>query len=165
MVRKDCNGTLQYSSNGNENYLSSNLDSWLNGWYKNTLSPSLQNMIGTTTFYSSSAPGAGWENPLPAARSIFALSLTELFGQTNTWAANEGSILPISSVLKIALLNGSPIDQWTRTKYETSDGIAWCSNSDGEMETWQVTYTEGVRACFTLPDTALVDADLNLIES
>ena len=122
-------------------------------------------MIGTTTFYSSSAPGAGRENPLPAARSIFALSLTELFGQTNTWAANEGSILPISSVLKIALLNGSPIDQWTRTKYETSDGIAWCSNSDGEMETWQVTYTEGVRACFTLPDTALVDADLNLIES
>ena len=165
LVRKDCNGTLQYSPNGNENYLSSNLDSWLNGWYKNTLSSSLQNMIGTTTFYSSSAPDAGRGNPLPASRSIFALSLTELFGQTNTWAANEGTILPISSVLKIALLDGSPVDQWTRTKYETSDGIAWCSNSEGEMDTWIVTKTEGVRACFTLPNTTLVDADLTLIES
>lgn len=165
VVRKDCNGTLQYSPNGNENYLSSNLDSWLNGWYKNTLSSSLQNMIGTTTFYSSSAPDAGWENPLPASRSIFALSLTELFGRTNTWAANEGTILPISSVLKIALLDGSPVDQWTRTKYETSDGVAWCSNSEGEMDTWIVTKTEGVRACFTLPNTTLVDADLTLIES
>ena len=165
VVRKDCNGTLQYSPNGNENYLSSNLDSWLNGWYKNTLSSSLQNMIGTTTFYSSSAPDAGWKNPLPASRSIFALSLTELFGQTNTWAANEGTILPISSVLKIALLDGSPVDQWTRTKYETSDGTAWCSNSEGEMDTWIVTKTEGVRACFTLPNTTLVDAGLTLIES
>lgn len=163
VVRKDVYENVQWNSERDNNaYASSNIDSWFNTDYKNILSSGAVSLIGSTNFYYTI--GGGNNSVSVLGRSIFALSMTEL-GETGSYANVEGSTLPIAEVLKYP--NFTSFSQWTRTCHTNisagPSGDAWVLNPNGSV-VFPVTSAAGARPCFTLPSTAPVDQDLNLIE-
>lgn len=162
VVRKDTYDDRVWD-NGNVNaYASSDLDSWFNSTYKNMLDADIRSLIGTTKIRYT--PGNGNNTVGTLERAVFALSLTEL-GQSHTYANTEGSALPIASTLRIAYRNGSPTTQWTRSPYTNGTRNAWRLGSNGNIYNNSSNNSGGSRPAFTLPSTALVDQDLNLIET
>ena len=162
VVRKDVYDNRAWDSGNVNAYSGSDLDTWFNGTYKNLLDPAIQTAIGTTKFYYT--PGNGNNTVGTLERAIFALSLTEL-GQSHTYANTEGSALPIASTLRIAYHNGSATIQWTRSPYTRNTDGAWALDSDGVIGNNYCLNLFGSRPAFTLPSTALVDSDLNLVET
>lgn len=141
------------------NYASSDIDIWLNGYYKNLLDSSVKTAIGTTNFYYS--PNYGSSTVTTLGRSVFLLSLTELSGSNSSYGNTEGSILPISDVLKIAYYEGSAYEQWTRTPavhLTTANYYIYICTDQGYGYTVSRNSNRvGSRPCFTLPSESVFD--------
>lgn len=152
VVRKDCYDQRVFSLK-KASYSTSSLDAFLVGTYFNLLDAGVREMVGTTKFYSESAP--------TLERSVFQLSATELTGADKV--PKEGSILPIASSLSVAHHNGSPSSQWTRTPFTSFPGFAYCLGVKGNISAVGFNNLYGSRPAFTLPASTLVGDDM-LIE-
>lgn len=162
MVRKDCYDQRRWDSSVNA-YASSELDSWMNGTYKNVFSSHVQNLLGTTRFYYTIGNGNWTVSSLE--RSIFMLSFTEIGGAMPS-ANVEGNTLPIATTLQRAYLNSAIARQWLRSPSTGFNNVAWTIYEPGNVANQYVTVTTNAsRPCFTLPTNALVDPDGNLIEN
>lgn len=151
LVRKECYDQRAWDEGIVNAYASSDIDTWLNGTYKNLLGSDVQSAIGTTQFYYT--PGNENKTVGTLGRSVFLLSLTEL-GKTASHANVEGSALPIASTLQIAYnSSGSATTQWTRSPYTGNTNCAWRLYPDGNIIYSYCTNTNGSRPCFTLPST------------
>ena len=152
----------QWNSSGASTYASCSMSSWFNSGYLATLDSNVRSIIGTTKFYYTVGE-LDWSVEI-LDRSVFALSATELFGNYNQYN-EEGSILPIANELKIAQLKGSPTCQWTRTPRvnASSHSSAIVSTETGNIFWDGCAQSYGARPCFTLPSTALIDKNLNLL--
>lgn len=152
MVRKDCYDKRGFGSNNKYDY--SSLDTWLCGTYFGLLDTNVQNAIGSTKFYYT--PGRGNFMLSTLQKPVFQLSATEL-GRSASWANVEGEALPIASTLQIAYLNGSAVEQWTRSPYTADyDSTACTLKADGTIYARSVSNGCGSRPAFTLPgDLAL----------
>ena len=162
VVRKDCYDNRVWDSGNVNAYASSNLDSWFNSTYKNMLDADIRSLIGTTKIRYT--PGNGNWTVGTLERAVFALSATEL-GQSASWFNVEGSALPIASTLQVAHLNGSTNTQWTRSPRMSVTNLAAFLDSYGGALDNRCYTSHGSRSAFTLPSTALVDQDLNLIKT
>ena len=158
LVRKDIHSKVVWNSSGVIVYAGSTIDTWQNRTYKSTLSGAVQSLIGTTSFYSSVS---GNSEVAPLERAVFSLAEHELYNSGGSIV--EGSLLPIANTLKFANYNGSPANWYTRTPYPPYEVTEM--HTDGKGWSHSPLQASGVRPCFTLPATAFVDADLNLIES
>lgn len=158
LVRKSISTRLVWGSSNNK-YASSNLDSYLNGTYKDSFGADIQMAIGTTKFYYT--PGYQDITVTTLERGIFQLSLTEL-GKTANYARVEGSAIPIASTL-------TSITQGTRTPYSDD------SSSYGNTRVYYVqaggtvaydgcTSETEARPCFTLPSASLFDKNTLLFK-
>ena len=161
VVRKDCYDQRQWHSDYVNAWASSAMLSWLNSGYLSLFSSKVQDMIGSTKYYYTL--GNGNSTVTSRADAVFMLSLTE-FGQSLNYANVEGSALPIASILKLAYQNGNATTQWTRTPYTMGTNYAWALYANGSVDRSGCATSFGSRPCFTLPSTALVDSELNLIE-
>ena len=140
--------------NGNVNaYAGSDIDLWCNNTYKILLDERVQAIIGTTKFYYT--PGRGNNTVTSLERSVFLLSLTEL-GGSGAKANVEGSVLPIAGTLQ------SSHHGWTRSPCTDDNDSAWTKTA-GRFYTYRCTNDYDSRPCFTLPSTAQVDENLNLM--
>lgn len=159
LVRKEVHSNRTWGINVNT-YASSGLDSWFNGTYKALLDNDVQNAIGSTKFYYT--PGNGSTGVATIARSVFALSMTELGSPESVVTAYnvEGSALPVASLLQIAYYNGTATDQWTRTPRTDATSVMFyvapSGQANGNMNTPASTGYYA-RPCFTLPAKALFD--------
>ena len=153
LVRKDCYDMRAFSTNNNNAYANSFLDSWLCNTYIKLLDADIQAAIGTTKFYYT--PGNG-NNPMTTLqRAVFQLSVTEL-GISASYVNTEGSALPIASTLQIAYRNGSAVVQWTRTPDMSDTSRVFCFGRDGRVSLDYYYSHYGSRPEFTLPgDLAL----------
>lgn len=151
VVRKDCYDKRAFNSGRNQSYSSSSLNDFLVGTYFNLLDAGVREMVGTTKFYAESAP--------TLERSVFQLSVTEL-KDSGSGAPNEGSILPIASLLSVAHLNGTAISQWTRTPFTSFPGFVHCLDRIGTVSAVGFNNLCGSRPAFTLPASTLVGDDL-----
>lgn len=151
VLRKDCYDTQAFASSRKPSYSSSSLNDFLVGTYFNLLDAGVREMVGTTKFYAESAP--------TLERSVFQLSVTELKG-SGSGAPNEGSILPIASLLSVAHLNGTAISQWTRTPFTSFPGFVYSLDSIGMVTALPYSDPCGSRPAFTLPESTLVGDDL-----
>ena len=158
LARKDIHSKVVWNSSGVIVYAGSTIDTWQNRTYKSTLSGAVQSLIGTTSFYSSVS---GNSEVAPLERAVFSLAEHELYNSGGSIV--EGSLLPIANTLKFANYNGSPANWYTRTPYPPYDVTEM--HTDGKGWSHSPLQASGVRPCFTLPATALVDQDLNLIET
>lgn len=163
IVRKDCYDKREwhtpYSGNryATNKYDVSQIDSWLNGTYRNLLDSYIRELIGTTTFYYTDYQS---DEVKPLSRSIFLLSSHELgFAGNNQTYLSEGSTLQISKTLAIACYEGAAVNQWTRTRvignteeaiyvYDTGASVYW-----EDVDAAQY----GSRPVFTLPATLSVN--------
>lgn len=138
------------------------MSGWFNSGYLATLNSNVRSIIGSTKFYYT-VGALNWSVEI-LDRSVFALSATELLGNDEQYN-EEGSILLIANELKIAQLNGNPTRQWTRTPRvnasSSSSAIVLIETGDTFWDGCYQSY--GASPCFTLPSTALVDKNLNLM--
>lgn len=158
MVPEECYDERQWHSSNVNAYATADIDDWQNTDYKALFSEAVQEMMGTTKFYYT--VGNGNTTVTTLIRSIFHLALSE-FGLSASYANTEGTALPIASTLRIAYLNGSAVNQWTRSSSKNDTETAYCSNTSGVAGRSMSTYTQGSRPCFTLPATALVNPTPN----
>ena len=162
VVRKDCYDNRVWDEGGINAYASSDIDAWFNSTYKNMLDANIRSLIGTTKIRYT--PGNGNNTVSILERSIFALSLTELGESGSASSSNvEGSVLSISSILKIAYLNGNTNTQWTRSPVLPYIHGAWYLDKYGSVKNNDEYRSYGSRPVFTLPSTAKFDPDTNVI--
>ena len=163
VVRKDVVQNGQWNSSGVNTYANSTIDSWFNGTFKGRLSAYVQTLMGSTTFQYT--PGNGASDVTTLERSIFALSVREMYPGDLDRINDEGSTLPIAATLRIAYLEGDPVMQWTRSpSFAAGTTTAGVSTEYGQVYGLGVNKSYGYRPCFTLPSAALVTEELELVE-
>ena len=162
VVRKDVYDQRQWDIGGENTWASSAMRSWLNSTYKALLDSDIQELMGTTKYYYT--PRGGYQPVSTRSDAVFLLSLTEL-NQFHSFVNIEGSVLPIAKTLSIAYLNRRPIGQWTRSPVADDSSSSGTLSANGHVELVDCEANRGSRPAFTLPSTAPVDQDLNLIET
>ncbi len=160
LVRKDCTATGAWNPLALNAYANSAIDKQLNGTYKQKLDSGIQSAIGTTSFYYTSNGSTASTSVL--SRSVFSLSATEL-GGTDEMLNTEGTRLLLYRMLQVAFLNGNAVPQWTRSPTRDGNSKVYLFSSTGVLGNAAATTKIGIRPCFTLPGTTLVDADNNVI--
>ena len=168
LVRKDIYGNHVWTNGNNNNWPVSSMIAYLNGEYKALFTSTVKELIGTTQ-YQSAIDGAS-NQVTTTSSSIFLPSMTELGFSSDDWSSflAEGSVLPIYYTLQIAYYNSKPSEWWSRTPrhyYNDDNNRAILVLTDRTFVHRLTSNSWGTRPCFTLPNTAFVDADLNLIES
>ena len=157
VVRKDCYDRRIWGQNPSEiDFSHSQICSWLNSGYKGLFSPVVQAMMATTKYRATvrRTEVGTFEN------AVFLISMTEM-GYSNSDCNVEGSKVPISSQLFNPYFNGNTTDLWWyRSIYNKGSGNVWAQSGMGSDENMRAS-----RPVFTLPNTAVVDENLALIES
>ena len=159
VVRKDCYSLMgTYSS-----FNGSPVDEECNGDYLNLFSADVKALISKTKFYVNT----DYISPKLEVyqRAIFILSQGEFGEQLGSYGTKDGQTLPIVETLKIAKYNGKACAQWTRTPTTSVGGAVIYVSAAGQILSTRNPYSEkfGNRPVFTLPNTAEVDSDFNLI--
>ena len=155
LVRKDVSQNNKWDAGKVNAYSGSDIDLWMNGDFYNCLSSGVRDIIGVTTFYYT--PGNGNFTVTTLQRSVFALSMNE-YGLSDAGTKLEGSPLPIASVLRVALLNGSAVVHWSRTPHIGGNTVAYYVNASGAIggSDYSVNNSYGYRPAFTIPSSAKV---------
>ena len=158
VVRKDCYNQRSWHNANINVYASSDIDSWLNGDYKNLLDTRIRKAIGTTKFYYTI--GNGNKTISKLERAVFLLSAAEIGTPSNyVWLNMEGSALGIAGMLQTAYLNGVSVDQWNRSPDITDNTRAAVRNERGGVSSAACDGSSGCRPCFTLPSGIGVNDD------
>lgn len=147
LVRKEGYDKRAWHSANTNAYATSAIDAWLNGDYKALLDAAVQEKIGSTAFYYT--PGNGDNTLTTLSRAVFLLSITEL-GRSGA-VESEGSTLPITSILSSVYLNGSAVDQWTRSPVPSGSTYACYVNTSGALASGIASSFRGSRPVVTLP--------------
>ena len=164
MVRQRYHSKRAIQSGDYANYHDSPGDVWLNNDYKSLLDSVVQEMISTTNFYYTEWTSLYASRPVKQlSRSVFLLSATEM-GCTDSKANVEGTALSIAGILSPCYdssgANATAI--WTRSPTNSSGMlVAWHIETTGAFDTHPFTWSNGIRPCFTLPSTALVNPTPN----
>lgn len=162
VVRKDVYRERAWNNTTRNQWEHSSLRSWLNSTYKDLFTSTIQNLIGNTAYDYTIGDG-DW-TVSTRSDAVFLLSLTEL-GRTNSNANTEGSRLPIAGILYPVYYRDESVTQWTRTPTKGRTDSSFTVMANNTVYAPLITDPYGVRPCFTIPSTALVDQDLNLIET
>ena len=137
----------------------------------------VQDLIGTTKYLYYEKTNVSWQGAVNTVESpVFMLSLSELGMSNNDKTYSDGSRLPIASTL-IPPYIGDELQtgQWVRSKTDAQYGgdggynniaiVNYYDPPQWEASALKDSATRCFRPCFTLPSTALVDQNLNLIET
>ena len=162
VVRKDVYRERAWNNTTRNQWEHSSLRSWLNSTYKDLFTSTIQNLIGNTAYDYTIGDG-DW-TVSTRSDAVFLMSLTEL-GRTNSNANTEGSRLPIADILYPVYYRDESVTQWTRTPTKGRTDSSFTVMANNTVYAPLITDPYGVRPCFTIPSTALVDQDLNLIET
>lgn len=165
-VRKEPYGSVSWG--GDVPYEESTVDRAVIQYFKPRFSQLVQGWMGTTTFESQvTADYGGTGHTSTLSRAVFVLSVKEYGApyDVDTVRTTElGSELPISNALLPVTIGGSPVTTFTRC-LRTGYWDLFAINQDGKAEAMYKYGSYEIQPVFTLPSTALVDQDLNLIET
>ena len=148
IVRKDCYNRMAFSEWSTSNlFLTSSIADFLTKTWIGLLGSAIQDAAGQTKIYCYIDE---YETKREATRNAFILSTTELMPY-----GKEGTPLDpaVRSLLAIAKLNGSPLEQWTRTTKEYTSTDAYVLDTAGNISTQYIGNGNGMRPAFTLPST------------
>lgn len=148
IVRKDCYNRMAFSEWSTSNlFLTSSIAEFLTKTWIGLLGSAIQDAAGQTKIYCYIDE---YETKREVTRNAFILSTTELMPY-----GNEGTPLDpaVRSLLAIAKINGSPLEQWTRTTKEYTSTDAYVLDTAGNISTQYIGNGNGMRPAFTLPST------------
>ena len=163
VLRKDIYNTQPWDSDNSNAWTSSSLRSWLNGTYKRKFSSNVQSLMSTTQYYFTS----GYTTWVVKTRSdaIFLVSYIEIGLPVGISFNTEGTKFPVADSIRISSLDGVATSYWTRSAEIDSYNAVGIVSSTGTPSGYFVKYSYGVRPCFSLPATAMVDTNNALIET
>ena len=146
VIRKNCIISDFLLNSGQTTYADSRADTWLSNEYFSMLDTVTQNVIPDALVEATSASFSGNTN---IRRKIFLLSTFEYgFGSSGT--GYNVSFFG-SNASRIATLNGTPVNQWTREFYDNK-GNGYYVSTSGELKYINATTTAaGLRPAFLLP--------------
>lgn len=177
VLRKDIAERRMWDSSNND-YKNSDIQAYLNGGWLSRYSAGVLSQIKQVKIPYVNGTGSGGSVASGAnglSCKIFLLSGYELGWTTsdNSYFLRDGAKLSYFSSgtgsaannKRIAKYNGSATRWWLRSPLTDSTNSVWGGNSDGRYDNWNCYDSYGVRPALILPTTALVDQNLNLIES
>lgn len=177
VLRKDIAENRAWDSSNND-YKNSDIQAYLNGSWLSRYSAGVLSQIKQVKIPYQNGTGSGGSVASGAnglSCKIFLLSGYEVGFSTsdNAWLPKDGAKLSYFSSgagsaansKRIANYNGSATVWWLRSPHTFGIGGVWSVNSDGNYENQYCHDAYGVRPALVLPSTALVDQDLNLIET
>ena len=176
VLRKDIAENRKWDSSNND-YKNSDIHAYLNGSWTSRYSAGVLSQIKQVKIPYVNGTGSGGSVASGAnglSCKIFLLSGYELGWTTsdNSYFPRDGAKLSyfssgISSAAnnkRIANYNGSATKWWLRSPDPSASSV-WAVYANGNYDSWNCNDTYGVRPALVLPSTALVDQDLNLIET
>lgn len=162
LLREALYNTMAFDSSNND-YASSDIDTWLNGTYLNLIDADIRSQIAAVNIKSST--GNGTYNVRDLSRKVFLLSYTEAGFSGSSYAKVEGTALSYfnSSSKRIAYLNGAATRWWLRSPYTDGTDYAWYVYAYGVSSYNSVTSSRGSRPAFTLPSSLSVSDDGSVV--
>ena len=175
LLRKEIHSNRQWDPNTVNKYESSEINTWLNGDFFNSLGSVEQATIKQVKIPYRSGGGSGGTdqsgaNGLPC--KVFLLSCYEL-----GWTTSNSSMYPVDGAkldyfiagsagksLRIAHLNGTVNDWWTRSPYASGTSNAWFIQTDGNSNSSGASNSRGIRPALVLPGNALFDETTMLLK-
>ena len=177
VLRKDIAESRAWDSTNND-YKNSDIHAYLNGNWTSRYEAGILSQIKEVKIPYVNGTGSGGSVASGAnglSCKIFLLSGYELGWTTSdiSYFPRDGAKLSYFSSgtgsaannKRIANYNGSATGWWLRSPHTTYVGRVWYVSSGGGYDYWNYNDTCGVRPALVLPSTALVDQNLNLIES
>lgn len=177
VLRKDIAENRAWDSSDND-YKNSDIQTYLNGSWVSRYSAGVLSQIKQVKIPYVNGTGSGGSVASGAnglSCKIFLLSGYEVGFSTsdNSYFPRDGAKLSYFSSgtdsaannKRIANYNGSAANWCLRSPVTGDSGLIWIVYSDGVCSNWGCNHTCGVRPALILPSTALVDQNLNLIES
>lgn len=177
VLRKDIAESRAWDSSDND-YKNSDIQAYLNGSWLSRYSAGVLSQIKQVKIPYVNGTGEGGSVASGAnglSCKIFLLSGYEV-GFSTSDSSNfprDGAKLSYFSSgtgsaannKRIANYNGSATSWWLRSPFTGNTSFVWNVNSSGSYDFWGSSRTYGVRPALVLPSTALVDANLALIET
>ena len=177
VLRKDIAENRAWDSSNND-YKNSDIQAYLNGSWTSRYSAGMLSQIKQVKIPYVNGTGSGGSVASGAnglSCKIFLLSGYEVGFSTsdNSYFPRDGAKLSYFSSgtgstannKRIANYNGSATYWWLRSPDTRYTSSVWVVFSDGSYGVWDFNETYGIRPALVLPSTALVDQDLNLIDS
>lgn len=177
VLRKDIAENRAWDMSDND-YKNSDIHAYLNGSWTSRYSAGVLSQIKQVKIPYQNGTGSGGSVASGAnglSCKIFLLSGYELGWTTsdNTFFPRDGAKLSYFSSgtgsaannKRIANYNGSAADWWLRSPATIGTIDGWGVKSNGNYDGWNCGLPHGVRPALVLPSTALVDANLALIET
>lgn len=131
VVRRDCVAEDCLTNPGETTFTESRCYRWLNNEYKSRLDPAAQGVVTNVTL----------------------LSLYEYYMKSIEGIPQVGSNIPYFEHVerRIATLNGTPTNHWTRSIDSTRNNAAYVTPDGGHLIAKPDTFVAGIRPAFTLP--------------
>ena len=177
LLLKDIYTTRTWDSSNND-YKNSDIHSYLNGTFLNLFDNDIKNAIKQVKIPYQNGTGSG--GSVASGANGLSCKIFLLSGYELGWTTSDSSYFPrdgaklsyfssgtgsAANNKRIANYNGSATDWWLRSPDILHTDVVWLVYPSGSHGSWECNLTCGVRPALILPSTALVDQDLNLIES
>ena len=170
VLRKDIHSKGVYDSSNND-YANSDLHSWGNGTFLNTIDSEIRNQIMTVKIpYRRGTSGSSVSSGANGLQcKVFFLSTKEV-DSTESYSPNEGAVFSYfkggGNSKRIARYNGQADYWWLRSPSRTVGVRAYIVNPDGHVDynsIWGVTNSYGRRPAFVLPSSLFVSDDGDVV--
>lgn len=177
VLRKDIAENRKWGSTNND-YKNSDIHAYLNGNWTSRYEAGILSQIKQVKIPYVNGTGSG--GSVASGANGLSCKIFLLGGYEVGWTTSDNSYFPrdgaklsyfrsgassAANNKRIANYNGSAARWWLRSTYTSGAGVVWDVDSDGSYHYWDDSGTYGVRPALVLPSTALVDQDLNLIET
>lgn len=177
VLRKDAAERRTWDSSNND-YKNSDIQAYLNSAWTSRYSAGVLSQIKQVKIPYVNGTGSG--GSVASGANGLSCKIFLLSGYELGWTTSENSHFPRDGAKlsyfssgagasannkRIAKLNGSATDWWTRSPDTLNTNNVWHVDTNGYYYDWFYGNSVGVRPALVLPSTALVDQDLNLIES
>ena len=167
VLRKDIHSEGVYDSSNND-YANSDVHSWCNGTYLNTIQEDVRSQIMTVKIpYRRGTSGSSVSSGANGLQCKAFLLSTKEVDSTESYSPNEGAVFSYfkggGNSKRIANLNGSPNYWWLRSPNTGWDGSACLVYPSGGVGNRGVSGSDGRRPAFVLPGTLYVDDSGNVV--
>ena len=177
VLRKDIAENRAWDSSDNS-YKNSDIQAYLNGSWVSRYSAGALSQIKQVKIPYVNGTGSG--GSVASGANGLSCKIFLLSGYEVGWTTSDDKYFPrdgaklsyfdsgnnaTANNKRIADYNGSAAHWWLRSPYTDRANGVGNVNFDGSYHNWGCSGTSGVRPALILPSTALVDQDLNLIET
>ena len=177
VLRKDLAKSRAWGSSDND-YKNSDIHAYLNGSWTSRYSAGVLSQIKQVKIPYHN--GIGYEGSVASGANGLSCKIFLLSGYEVGWTTSDESDLPhdgtklsyfssgtgsAANNKRIANYNGNASIWWLRSPDTGTTRNVWIVDADGSYYNRDYYNTCGVRTALVLPSTALVDQDLNLIET